>query len=91
MVLADSTIIAISQGPKDKIVNTTNNLDINDRGLIVVDDGGRTSHDGVFASGDVVASSKNVVLAVKYSKEVAKAMDEYLTAKRESTGKSESN
>ena len=83
LVLADSTIIAISQGPKDKIVNTTNNLDINDRGLIVVDDGGRTSHEGVFASGDVVAGSKNVVLAVKYSKQVAEAMDEYLTAKRE--------
>ena len=83
LVLADSTIIAISQGPKDKIVNTTNNLNINDRGLIVVDDGGRTSHEGVFASGDVVAGSKNVVLAVKYSKQVAEAMHEYLTAKRE--------
>ena len=83
LVLADSTIIAISQGPKDKIVNTTTNLEINNKGLIVVDDGGKTSHEGVFASGDVVAGSKNVVLAVKFSKLVAKAMDEYLTAKRE--------
>ncbi|MBR2179226.1 MAG: NAD(P)-dependent oxidoreductase [Selenomonadaceae bacterium] len=82
LVLADSTIIAISQGPKDKIVSTTSNLDVNDKGLIVVDDGGKTSHEGVFASGDVVAGSKNVVLAVKYSKQVAKAMDEYLTSKR---------
>ena len=82
LVLADSTIIAISQGPKDKIVSTTTNLEINDKGLIVVDDDGKTSHEGVFASGDVVAGSKNVVLAVKYSKQVAKAMDEYLTAKR---------
>ena len=82
LVLADSTIIAISQGPKDKIVNTTTNLDINEKGLIIVDDGGKTSHEGVFASGDVVAGSKNVVLAVKYSKLVAKAMDEYLTSKR---------
>ncbi|MBR1728131.1 MAG: NAD(P)-dependent oxidoreductase [Selenomonadaceae bacterium] len=85
LVLADSTIIAISQGPKDKIVNTTTNLEINNKGLIVVDDGGKTSHEGVFASGDVVAGSKNVVLAVKYSKLVAKAMDEYLTAKREAS------
>ena len=82
LVLADSTIIAISQGPKDKIVSTTSNLDVNDKGLIVVDDGGKTSHEGVFVSGDVVAGSKNVVLAVKYSKQVAKAMDEYLTSKR---------
>ena len=82
LVLADSTIIAISQGPKDKIVSTTNNLNVNEKGLIVVDDGGKTSHEGVFASGDVVAGSKNVVLAVKYSKQVAEAMDEYLTSKR---------
>ena len=82
LVLADSTIIAISQGPKDKIVSTTSNLNVNEKGLIVVDDGGKTSHEGVFASGDVVAGSKNVVLAVKYSKQVAEAMDEYLTSKR---------
>lgn len=79
---ADSTIIAISQGPKDKIVNTTGGIDVNDKGLIVVDEGGKTTHEGVFASGDVVAGSKNVVLAVKYSKQVAQAMDEYLSAKR---------
>lgn len=79
---ADSTIIAISQGPKDKIVNTTHDLKVSDSGLIVVDDDGRTTREGVFASGDVVAGAKNVVLAVKYSKNVAKAMDKYLTAKR---------
>lgn len=79
---ADSTIIAISQGPKDKIVNTTHDLQTNDNGLLVVDDDGRTTREGVFASGDVVAGAKNVVLAVKYSKNVARAMDEYLTAKR---------
>lgn len=79
---ADSTIIAISQGPKDKIVNTTHDLQVSDRGLIVVDDGGHTSREGVFASGDVVAGSKNVVLAVLYSKQVATAIDEYLKAKK---------
>ncbi len=80
---ADSTIIAISQGPKDKIVNTSRELKISDKGLIVVDENGKTSIEGVFASGDVVVGSKNVVLAVLYSKQVAKAIDEYLKAKRE--------
>ena len=79
---ADSTIIAISQGPKDKIVSTTHDLSVDQNGLVVVDDDGRTTREGVFASGDVVAGAKNVVLAVKFSKSVAKAMDEYLTAKR---------
>ena len=79
---ADSTIIAISQGPKDKIVNTSHDLKVNEKGLIVVDESGRTSIDGVFASGDVVAGSKNVVLAVYYSKQVALTIDEYLKSKR---------
>ena len=79
---ADSTIIAISQGPKDKIVNTSKALQVNDKGLIVVDESGKTSIEGVFASGDVVAGSKNVVLAVLYSKQVANSIDEYLKSKR---------
>ncbi len=79
---ADSTIIAISQGPKDKIVNTSRALQVSDKGLIVVDESGRTSIEGVFASGDVVAGSKNVVLAVLYSKQVANTIDEYLKSKR---------
>ena len=79
---ADSTIIAISQGPKDKIVNTSRALQVNDKGLIVVDESGKTSIEGVFASGDVVAGSKNVVLAVLYSKQVANSIDEYLKSKR---------
>ncbi|MBQ7453908.1 MAG: FAD-dependent oxidoreductase, partial [Selenomonadaceae bacterium] len=60
-------------------------LSVDKNGLIVVDEDGRTTREGVFASGDVVAGAKNVVLAVKYSKQVAKAMDEYLTAKRTAT------
>ena len=79
---ADSTIIAISQGPKDKIVSTTQDLHVSEKGLIVTDDDGRTSRKGVFASGDVVIGAKNVVLAVNYSKKVAKAIDEYLKAKK---------
>ena len=82
LMKADSTIIAISQGPKDKIVNTAHDLKINEKGLIVIDENGKTSIEGVFASGDVVAGSKNVVLAVAYSKKVADAMDEYLKLKQ---------
>ncbi|MBR6013419.1 MAG: NAD(P)-dependent oxidoreductase [Selenomonadaceae bacterium] len=79
---ADSTIIAISQGPKDKIVNTTHDLKVSEKGLIVIDEAGRTTREGVFASGDVVVGSKNVVLAVYYSKIVARAIDEYLKNKK---------
>ncbi len=79
---ADSTIIAISQGPKDRIVSTTHDLNVSEYGLIVTDEDGRTTREGVFASGDVVIGAKNVVLAVNYSKRVAKAIDEYLKDKK---------
>lgn len=75
---ADSTIIAISQGPKDRIVSTTSGLEINNRGLLVTNSFGETTRDGIFAAGDVVLGAKTVVEAVKYSKQVAEAMDEYM-------------
>lgn len=75
---ADSTIIAISQGPQDRIVSTTSGLDTNERGLLVTNSFGETTRDGLFASGDVVSGAKTVVEAVNYSKLVADAMDKYM-------------
>lgn len=75
---ADSTIIAISQGPKDRIVSTTSGLDVNEKGLLVTNTFGETTRDGIFASGDVVRGARTVVEAVNYSKQVADAMDEYM-------------
>lgn len=75
---ADSVIISISQGPKDKIVSTTTGIETNKRGLLVADETGHTTRDGIFASGDVVKGARTVVEAVAHSKIVAEAMDEYM-------------
>ena len=75
---ADSTIISISQGPRNRLVSTTQGLEANARGLLVADEYGRTTRPGVFASGDVVAGARTVVEAVARSKEVAEAMDAYM-------------
>ncbi len=75
---ADNVMVSISQGPANKLMNTTEGLKANDRGLIATDDFGHTSLPGVFASGDVVKGARTVVEAVKYSKIVAEAMDEYM-------------
>ncbi len=77
-VHADSTIISIGQGPKDKIAKTTKGLDLTEKGLLWVDKDGETSRPGVFGSGDVTSGAKTVVEAVKYSKLVADAMDKYM-------------
>ncbi|MBQ3558957.1 MAG: NAD(P)-dependent oxidoreductase [Agathobacter sp.] len=75
---ADNVMVSISQGPANKLMNTTEGLKANERGLIATDETGHTSLPGVFASGDVVKGARTVVEAVKYSKIVAEAMDEYM-------------
>lgn len=78
LVPADSIIISISQGPQDRIVNRDKELQVDDRGLLKTDANGETTMPGIFASGDVVTGAKTVVEAVKYSKIIADAMDEYV-------------
>ena len=78
LVPADSIIISISQGPQDRIVNRDKELQVDDRGLLKTDANGETTMPGIFASGNVVTGAKTVVEAVKYSKMIADAMDEYV-------------
>ena len=78
---ADSVIIAISQGPRSVIVSSTTGIEVQDNGLVVTDNFGRTTREGVFASGDVVTGAKTVVEAVRISSQVADAIDEYLSKK----------
>lgn len=42
------------------------------------DECGRTTMEGVFASGDVVTGARTVVEAVAFSKRVAVAIEEYI-------------
>ena len=79
---ADSVIIAISQGPRALIVSSTEGIHVKEGGLVVTDGAGHTTRDGVFASGDVVTGAKTVVEAVKVSRLVAEAIDEYVSGKR---------
>ena len=80
-VKADSTIIAISQGPKDKLVNTTVGLLPNEKGLLITDESGMTTLEGVFAAGDVVHGSLTVVHAVRDAKIAAESMIRYMEEK----------
>ena len=79
---ADTVIIAAGQGPKAHIVSHNRGLETDPRTkLVVTDTCGRTTREGVFASGDVVSGAKTVVEAVAVSKRVADAMDNYLQGK----------
>ena len=78
----DSIIIAVSQGPKSNIVSKTKEIHTNDLGLVITDENGSTTKEGVFASGDVVTGAKTVVAAVEYSKLVADAIHKYVEEKK---------
>ena len=75
---ADSVIISISQGPQNRIVNPTQGLAADKRGLLVADETGHTTRPGIFASGDVVNGARTVVEAVAHSKIVAESMHQYM-------------
>lgn len=81
---ADSVIISISQGPQSNIVNSLDEqteIKIDRFGLVKIDDTGKTSLDGVFASGDVVTGARTVVEAVASAKIVANTIDEYVKSR----------
>jgi glutamate synthase (NADPH/NADH) small chain len=80
LIPADTTIIAINQRPKDKLVNTTHGLEANERGLLLVDEHNMTTRHGVFAAGDVVHGSLTVVHAVEDAKNAAAGMMAYMEA-----------
>lgn len=75
---SSSVIISISQGAQDVILTKTKGIDTTKKGLLVTNEYGETTREGIFASGDIVKGAKTVVEAVKYSKLVADAMDEYM-------------
>ena len=74
---ADTTIVAISQTPRNNIVKNTTALNTTRLGLLVTDNEGRTTKPGTFASGDVVTGARTVVEAIAHAKIVANTMDMY--------------
>lgn len=77
-VAADSVIVCISQAPKNKLVLTTDRLKTTEKGLLLVDENYMTTHEGVFAAGDVVQGANTVVHAVEEAKRAAQGMIQYM-------------
>ena len=75
---ADSCIIAIGQEPRNVIVSNTTGIEVNERGLVKVDEKGATTRKGIFACGDVTTGARTVVGAVQAAKNVAKEINKYI-------------
>ena len=74
----DAVIIAIGNASNPLIPQTTEGLEINRRGNIVVNDQQATSLTGVYAGGDIVLGAATVILAMGEGRRAAKAINDYL-------------
>ena len=78
----DTVIMSIGTSPNPLIKSTTEGLEVNRRGGIVVkDSGGETSIPGVFAGGDAVTGAATVISAMGAGKSAAAAIDAYIKEK----------
>ena len=87
-LVALTFLLIFNLDPNNPLVSrTTPGLDTTSwGGLVAKDETGQTSREGVFAGGDVVTGAATVILAAGAGKNAAKAINEYLTAKREKAG-----
>lgn len=78
----DSVIMSLGTSPNPLISSTTRGIETNRRGCILVkEDTGATTLEGVFAGGDAVTGSATVILAMSAGKTAAKGIHEYLSGK----------
>ena len=79
---ADCVIMALGTSPNPLIKSTTEGLETQKWGGIVVqEDTGATSREGVYAGGDAVTGAATVILAMGAGKTAAAAMDAYVQEK----------
>lgn len=79
---ADMVIVAIGTDSNKLLTDVTPGLEANKRGYIVVDEEtGKTTKEGVYAGGDNTTGAATVILAMGAGKRAAKAIDEYVKHK----------
>ena len=74
----DTVIMSIGTSPNPLIKSTTEGLEVNRWGGIVVNEDGLTSRNAVYAGGDAVTGAATVISAMGAGKVAAKAIDEAL-------------
>ncbi len=76
----DTVIISIGTSPNPLIKMTTEGLEVNRRGGIIVEDAtGQTTRKGVYAGGDAVTGAATVISAMGAGKHAAQSIHQYLS------------
>ena len=78
----DTVVMSIGTSPNPLIKSTTAGLEVNKHGGIIVEENtGATTKEGVYAGSDAVTGAATVISAMGAGKVAAKAIDEYLQNK----------
>lgn len=84
----NTVVMAIGTSPNPLIKSTTNGLEVNKYGGIIIDEtSGKTSREGVYAGGDAVTGAATVISAMGAGKLAAQSIDEYLRNKKPQNSK----
>lgn len=81
-VEVDCVIMSLGTSPNPLIKSTTEGLDTERWGGIIVNETGATSKVGVYAGGDAVTGAATVILAMGAGKTAAAGIDEYIKNKQ---------
>ncbi len=77
----DTVIMAIGTSPNPLLRATTEGLEANNRGCLIVNENMMTTKEGVYAGGDAVTGAATVILAMGAGKSAAKSIHEYIQGK----------
>ncbi len=84
VIECDTVVVAVGQRPNPVLMRSIDGLDVSKWGTVNVDDKWMTTNiEGMFAGGDVAVGASTVIMAVGHGKKAARAIDTYLTCKRE--------
>ena len=88
VIPCDVVVVAIGTRANPLLTTTCPDLKLNRWGNIIVDEKGMTSLPGVFAGGDIVRGAATVILAMGDGKKAAKAINEFLATRPDSSSAS---
>ena len=77
----DTAIVAIGTSPNPLLRMTTQGLEANSKGTLIVDENECTTKEGVFAGGDAVTGAATVILAMGAGKKAAASIDKFIKSK----------
>ena len=75
----DCMIMSIGTSPNPLIRSTTEGLEVNRKGCLIIDEAGKTSRDTIYAGGDAVTGAATVISAMGAGKKAAASIDELLS------------